>query len=544
MLPVGAELCEVLPFAGAIRQTAPVRRTASRRSLRAVVFIDTVDSTSIVSELGDSGWQTLLTRELTILRHLLRKHRGREVDVAGDGVFAMFDEPIEAVRFGADATESVRELGLEVRVGVHFGEVDFAERRPAGIVVHTGARTMSTGGGGDVIVTQTVHDLVSGSGVRFADHGIHELKGIPGSWHLYKLATIDGRATGATLDEVAAIERRRAAADHGPVVRRRTFIAGITAALAAGSAAIYLSTRDPEDPSSPPSGVNRIIRFDPSEGDEAMSRYVLPHLLGELPGIAVGEGGVWASDSALHHLDPRDGSIEGQVDIHTSSVQVTTRAIAIGFGDVWVASAFALLRVDPADDDVLDRLDLPGTAVTGLAAGRDDLWLATADGSLRRIAVSDVSEIDEALDVGGPASDLVIVDGGVWVTNEFGSILRVDERTGAVTESLEPGGSLRSIAATDAHLWVVDPEGLVIVVDIDGGRIRKSISVGGTPIDVTSGLGAVWVADTAGERIVRLDETTLSEDGSFDLSGPPAAIAADEEQGLLWVRTSGGRSSN
>ena len=155
-------------------------RAEQGRGLRAVVFLDTVGSTQIASELGDERWQTLLRRELQILRGLLKESGGREVDVAGDGLFALFDEPAAAVRFAASAVEAVREIGVEVRAGVHFGEVEFSDGHPAGIVVHTGARAMSIGDAGQVIVTQTLRDLVSGGRLRFVDRGTHELKGIPG----------------------------------------------------------------------------------------------------------------------------------------------------------------------------------------------------------------------------------------------------------------------------------------------------------------------------------------------------------------------------
>jgi class 3 adenylate cyclase len=116
-------------------------RTHERRGLRAVVFVDTVGSTGIAAELGDERWQRLLLKELAILRGILKDQGGSEVDAAGDGLFALFDEPAAAVRFAAEATVAVREIGVEVRAGVHFGQCEFSNGRPAGIVVHTGART-------------------------------------------------------------------------------------------------------------------------------------------------------------------------------------------------------------------------------------------------------------------------------------------------------------------------------------------------------------------------------------------------------------------
>jgi class 3 adenylate cyclase len=104
-----------------------------------VVFVDTVGSTPIATSLGDQRWQELLRRELAILRKLLKARGGEEVDTAGDGLFALFKEPAPAIRFAVAACQAVRTIGLEIRAGVHFGEVEFSDGRPGGIVVHTGA---------------------------------------------------------------------------------------------------------------------------------------------------------------------------------------------------------------------------------------------------------------------------------------------------------------------------------------------------------------------------------------------------------------------
>jgi hypothetical protein len=222
------------------------------------VFLDTVGSTSIAAELGDERWQVLLRRELVTLRRLLKESGGQEVDVAGDGLFSIFREPARAVHFAAEATQAVRELGLEIRTGVHFGECEFSEGHPSGIVVHTGARTMSIGGPGEVIVTQTVRDLVSGGSLRFTEHGVHELKGVPGTWPLFMLTAIDDDLVAPLLPEEEAATRRREAATRPPVVRRRTFLAGIVAALVASSFATYLLTRGDGRVPTPPSGLDRI----------------------------------------------------------------------------------------------------------------------------------------------------------------------------------------------------------------------------------------------------------------------------------------------
>jgi class 3 adenylate cyclase len=131
------------------------------RILATVLFTDIVDSTMKAVELGDRRWKDLVEDHHARVRALLSRYRGREIDTAGDGFFASFDGPARAVRCGKALTESVRELGIEVRVGVHTGECELA--------------------------SQTVKDLVAGSGLVFEDAGEHELKGVPDRWRLYRV---------------------------------------------------------------------------------------------------------------------------------------------------------------------------------------------------------------------------------------------------------------------------------------------------------------------------------------------------------------------
>jgi len=124
-------------------------------------------------------------RGATAVRRELERFRGREVDTAGDGFFATFDGPARAIRSGKAIVESVRGLGLEVRAGLHTGEVELSGDAVRGIAVHTGARVAGFAEPGEVLVSQTVKDLVAGSGIEFEERGTRELKGIPGEWRLY-----------------------------------------------------------------------------------------------------------------------------------------------------------------------------------------------------------------------------------------------------------------------------------------------------------------------------------------------------------------------
>jgi class 3 adenylate cyclase len=155
------------------------------RVLATVLFTDIVDSTAHMTRVGDAGWRELLERHHAIVRTQLTRARGAEVDTAGDGFFASFDGPARAVRCAKAIVEGVRDLGIDVRSGLHTGECELVDGKISGIAVHTGARVAAHAGPGEVLVSQTVKDLVAGSGLEFADRGAHELKGIPGEWRLY-----------------------------------------------------------------------------------------------------------------------------------------------------------------------------------------------------------------------------------------------------------------------------------------------------------------------------------------------------------------------
>jgi class 3 adenylate cyclase len=156
--------------------------------LATVLFTDIVGSSAAAAELGDRAWRELLERHHALVRRELTRYRGQEKDTAGDGFFATFDGPVRAIRCAQAIVDGVRELGLEVRAGVHTGECEVHEGKVAGLSVVIGSRVMAAAQGGEVIVSQTVKDLVAGAGLEFDERGQHELKGVPGAWRLYAVA--------------------------------------------------------------------------------------------------------------------------------------------------------------------------------------------------------------------------------------------------------------------------------------------------------------------------------------------------------------------
>ena len=160
-------------------------QTEIDRVLATVLFTDIVGSTEKAVELGDREWHALVERHHGLVRSQLARFRGREIDTAGDGFFATFDGPARAIQCACAIASSVRELGIDIRAGLHTGEVELAEERPRGIAVHIGARVSARAEPGEVLVSNTVKDLVAGSGIEFDERGTAELKGVPGEWRLY-----------------------------------------------------------------------------------------------------------------------------------------------------------------------------------------------------------------------------------------------------------------------------------------------------------------------------------------------------------------------
>ena len=179
---------EIERFLTGIWQAGGWEEPEPERVLSTVLFTDIVGSSERAASLGDRAWRQLLEKHHALVRGQLVRFRGREMDAAGDGFFASFDGPARAIRCASAIVEGVRELQLEVRAGLHTGECELVDGKVAGIAVHTGARIASLAAPGEVLVSSTVKDLVAGSGMDFREHGLEELKGIPGEWRLYAVA--------------------------------------------------------------------------------------------------------------------------------------------------------------------------------------------------------------------------------------------------------------------------------------------------------------------------------------------------------------------
>jgi class 3 adenylate cyclase/pimeloyl-ACP methyl ester carboxylesterase len=169
--------------------TGSEAEVADDRVLATVLFTDIVDSTRRAAEMGDRDWHALLDAHDAVVRSQLVRFRGREVNTSGDGFLAMFDGPQRAIRCAMAIRDAVQSLGIEVRAGLHTGECELRGDDIGGIAVHIGARVSAMAGPNDVLVSSTLRDLVIGSGLEFEDRGAHRLKGVPGGWRLFAVAS-------------------------------------------------------------------------------------------------------------------------------------------------------------------------------------------------------------------------------------------------------------------------------------------------------------------------------------------------------------------
>jgi class 3 adenylate cyclase len=181
---VGDETLELLEWSG-LRAWTGFTGGTQNRMLVTLLFTDVVDSTVIATRLGDSAWHELLAQHYETARNSFDRYRGREVKTTGDGVLATFEAPAAALMCAAAIRDAAIRDGLHIRAGVHLGEVQIVGKDVRGAAVHAAARIMASAGADEIVASETTRSLASMSGMQFSDHGVHELKGLPGEWALF-----------------------------------------------------------------------------------------------------------------------------------------------------------------------------------------------------------------------------------------------------------------------------------------------------------------------------------------------------------------------
>jgi class 3 adenylate cyclase/streptogramin lyase len=507
---------------------------ASRTSLVTVMFTDIVNSTDIAGEMGDRRWRELIARHHRIVRSELRRFGGREIDTAGDGFFAAFDRPAEAVRCACSIVQAVRTLGIEVRAGVHVGEAEVMGKGLSGMAVHTGARIAALGGPGEVLVSGTLRDLVPGATFGFDDRGVRQLKGVREAPRVLAVTEVDETPVAPPVDGHEAAARRRAIAAPPAYRRRPVWIAALAiTVLLVGAVALVAAIRD-EPTREAAVTTDALAVVDPTTRQVRETVPVPPAypITYESAQVAVGEGGVWVmTGTCVCHLDPELGRVS-QADIRTPN------QMALGHRAVWAATLDNLvIAIDPADLETSDPIEVADRQVfhTSITTTTDAVWIAFSNELARIDPVTEV--VSEPIDLSHGADDIVGVGNDVWVVDQLARRLYRYESNG---EAVQPAVQLQVtpddvVAGPDGALWVLNRSGGTVTrVDPESGP-DQPIRVGADPSDLAVGPDAVWVADREGRTIQRIDPTLGQPDDPIRLPGPVAAIGVDPTNGEVWA---------
>jgi peptide/nickel transport system substrate-binding protein len=497
---------------------------------------DIVGSTEHAAELGDSGWRELVQLHHAVIRAALRRHGGREIDTAGDGFFAIFDAPAAAVTCALDAAQEVGKLGIEIRAGVHVGEVEQVGGKVAGITVPIASRIMAGAEPGEVLVSSTVRDLAAGSGLTFEDRGTRELKGVPGEWRVYAVRRGAQPEAGEAAGAATARERRAAAvrrAGARPIWERQPRLMAAAAAVLALILATsgLLIWRPWQPPALASVAENSIGVIDP-ERDEVVGQ--IP--VGTRPGgIAVGEDYAWVTntgDDTVSQIDLGSRSVVGRIDVGRAPT-----GIAVAEGSVWVANSGGrtVSRINEATGRVVGEPIEVGNGPTAIAAFGSTLWVANATDSTVVPIDAQTGAIGEPIGVGATPIALTVDEDELWVASEDGaSLSHLDPGTGvALAAPIQLAARPSALALDPESVWVTSADGTVTRIDRAGNRVTATIDVGGSLSAIAISGTQIWVGDRDG-AVDRLDSANPSSPPKRISTGSAVASLTVVE-GEVWV---------
>ena len=492
----------------------PTRASTSGRRLATVLFTDIVSSTELAVSIGDRRWRELLAAYRAMVRQTLRRTRGREIDDAGDGFFAVFEHPADAIACACILAAEVRTKGLEVRSGLHLGEVETTGAKLGGIAVHIGARVCSQAGAGQVLVSSTVRDVVRGSDYGFIDLGARPLKGVPGEIRLFSVTWDEGGHA-----HVGAGRRRRYLVAAASIV-----------AIAIAAALVVLLTRDTS--TAPPSASSIVtvagtgIAGDGPDG-QAATKTNLDHPLA----VALDSNGLlyFVDGNRIRRING-DGTVStiagtGQAGDHGDGGPATSaeldgpQSIAIdSAGDIFIADSL---------NNRVQEVTRGGTIATIAGTGQSGY---SGDGG-----PADRAKLDD------PTGVAVGFDGAIFIADSGNNVVREVTRdpdsrayviatfagTGDAGYNGE-GGQANSALLDDPQCLAVDAENNVYVADTLNYRVEK-ISVAGI-ISTIAGTGdPSYSGDKGPATNAGLDFATgrLSGGGCLAVDGKGDLFVAD-----------------
>ncbi len=518
------------------------------RRIATVLMLDVVGSTHIAAQLGDARYRELSSRFNRLVRGALKRFGGKEEDHAGDGFFATFPQPDRAIRCAAALAGEVRSLGIEIRSGIHTGQTEDQAGKTHGIAVVIGARVMSLADAGDILVTSTTKELVTGSGFGFEDFAAHELKGVPGTWQVFAVTGVNDEQRARPLPAGEAAERRAALQPSArrERSRRSTLIAvgtGLTLLIAA--VAFAAARDDVTAPSADPGPVtpaDAVVEVDPERATPIVRSIPIPAerhgrnpVLTSAHPTVVGQGGVWTIRwRSLFHVDPSHSEVRRRITLDTAIS--FSGNLAEGLDKVWVATADGLLEVNPATGDQRRVITIRSTGYQFTSAdvtvGGRFVWLGLGDGRLLRFdprsgreeARADLDAIDT----------IAFGHAMVWTLDVLGGTVAAYDPGTLRSRAKIPVDSADHIVVGDGGLWVLSrSHGTLTRIDPATNDTAGTVQVGPDPTAIVAGGGAIWVGDEDGV-IRRVDENTRRVT-EVPFGAEVRGLAYDDETGNLWV---------
>lgn len=534
----------------------------SGRFLTTVLFVDIVSSTELASRIGDAAWQRLLGQYYAAVRDRLKRFGGRQIDTAGDGLFAAFEVPADAISCALSIRDLAAELGFEIRAGLHMGEAQTIEGKVGGIAVHIGARIAAAAGAGEVLVSGTLKELVEGSGLSFEQRGEVELKGVPGRWRLFLALPPVVIGASATVVEAPGLRTQsRPGAAQGALGRflprslfvRGVGVAGVAVVLVVVAAGILVgkgtakptpapggnAVASPSTVPSVPVEANSLGRLDPSTGTVLSDRSV-----GAQPsGIAVAaDGSIWVTNTTAGTVSRLDASgttvvqtIQG-VGVSPTGIAISPTTAAVAAGAVWVAASGSreIARINPVTNTVV-KLYPVGNGPGGLAVDASgQVWIADRlDGALVRLDPTTGKETPYT--IGLTPMEVAFGAGSVWVSDyDKGTVVRVDPADGSVLARVNVGNGASALAASDQSVWVANRlDGTISHIDPATNSVAAAPPVGGEPTGLAIGPDAVWVAVSSTSQLVKIDPQGNTVVARYSLGASPQAVTMSGTQPLF-----------
>jgi class 3 adenylate cyclase/DNA-binding beta-propeller fold protein YncE len=520
---------------------------AVRRRLATVLFLDIVGSTPLAGELGDGRWRIVLERFRHVVRRELKRERGREQDTAGDGFFATFGEPVQALRCAVGIATSVQALGLDIRAGVHTGECEEIDGKLGGIAVHIGARVMSLAGAAEVLATGTTRDLVVGSAAVFEELGTRELKGVEGRWIVYRLRSVEVQLPPPLEPQVAA---ERLAGVTGARRRWRwRSVAAAAVALAAVIVGVVIATGGGASPAKA-----SLLRLNPATG--RVTSVVRDGPLGCSCGA-----NLWAVDGTLWEQTGAQGddiSIRslgtGKV-LGTIALPVGSFDFTIGLGAVWIARESVIFsgpnagrqqntveRLDELSHRIVAKIPIPVSDNATIATGNGAVWVLDSNGTLLRIDPT-ANRVTGRFDTGAIETGILVPAAGYeWICEcVHHQVLRYDARTRtakAFHYQEQPWHLVGVDSPARRTVWLLDEQGATITrLNVHTGQAGQPLGLTGRPSQAVLARGNIWVA--GGKTVDRISLTTGERTTITLPKGTNATgIAVDTPTGTVWVDNS------